>query len=208
MDFRDWLESDYYHLLGVNQTASDDEINRAYRLKAKQMHPDIFPLGSVERDEAEQNFKKLIFARDTLLDTEKRNEYDQERQTLQECYVSYISTSYLEPKKSDDKSPPKTSLFKQKLKKVLENEDTDQNYKYDGEVYQNKDQKFENEVLTKEEYAKLIKKDKAREFYLLGLKALGYRDLHRARVYFRSAQYLDPSLGIPGAYLYMIKDNE
>ncbi len=39
----EWLEKDYYAVLGVPQTATDKEITRAYRKLAKQYHPDANP---------------------------------------------------------------------------------------------------------------------------------------------------------------------
>ncbi len=113
MDFRNWLENDYYHLLGINQTATAEEINKAYRLKAKHTHPDIYPINSIEHVLAEKSFKNLLLARDTLLDLEKRAEYDKERQSIQECYVSYISTSYSLPPQVKESNINKHS-FKEK----------------------------------------------------------------------------------------------
>ena len=40
---REWLEKDYYKVLGVAKTATDKEIARAYRKLAKQYHPDANP---------------------------------------------------------------------------------------------------------------------------------------------------------------------
>jgi molecular chaperone DnaJ len=69
---REWLEKDYYQVLGVSPTASDKEIARAYRKLAKQYHPDANP-GSEER------FKEITAAYDVLGDPEKRKEYDEIR---------------------------------------------------------------------------------------------------------------------------------
>jgi molecular chaperone DnaJ len=69
---REWLDKDYYAVLGVSPTASDKEITRAYRKLAKQYHPDANP-GSEER------FKEISAAYDVLGDEAKRKEYDEIR---------------------------------------------------------------------------------------------------------------------------------
>ncbi len=69
---REWLEKDYYKVLGVARDASDKEITRAYRKLAKQYHPDANP-GSEER------FKEISAAYDVLSDASKRKEYDEVR---------------------------------------------------------------------------------------------------------------------------------
>lgn len=63
---------DYYDVLGVSKNASIDEINKAYRQKAKQFHPDI----STE-DNAEEKFKEVQEAYENLSDDTKRSTYDQ-----------------------------------------------------------------------------------------------------------------------------------
>jgi molecular chaperone DnaJ len=69
---REWLEKDYYAVLGVAPTATDKEITRAYRKLAKQYHPDANP-GSEDR------FKEISAAYDVLGDEAKRKEYDEIR---------------------------------------------------------------------------------------------------------------------------------
>ena len=65
--------SDYYQALGVERTASADDIKRAYRKLAVKYHPDKNPGDS----EAEQHFKKISEAYDILSDESKRRMYDQ-----------------------------------------------------------------------------------------------------------------------------------
>jgi molecular chaperone DnaJ len=69
---REWFEKDYYKALGVSQSATEQEIRRAYRKLAKQHHPDANP-GSEDR------FKEISAAYDVLSDAEKRREYDEVR---------------------------------------------------------------------------------------------------------------------------------
>jgi curved DNA-binding protein len=63
---------DYYDVLGVGKTASDEEIKRAYRKLAMKYHPDRNP----NKKEAEERFKELNEAYAVLSDKEKRKQYD------------------------------------------------------------------------------------------------------------------------------------
>jgi molecular chaperone DnaJ len=69
---REWLEKDYYKVLGVPKSASDKDVARAYRKLAKQYHPDANP-GSEER------FKEVSAAYEVIGDAAKRKEYDEVR---------------------------------------------------------------------------------------------------------------------------------
>ena len=64
---------DYYEVLGVNKTASADEIKKAYRKLAMQYHPDRNP----DNKEAAEKFKEICEAYEVLSDTDKRQRYDQ-----------------------------------------------------------------------------------------------------------------------------------
>ncbi|MCB8982116.1 MAG: J domain-containing protein [Ardenticatenaceae bacterium] len=68
MDYKD-----YYSILGVSKTASQDEIKKAYRKLARKYHPDL----NKDDPQAEQRFKDLNEANEVLSDAEKRKMYDQ-----------------------------------------------------------------------------------------------------------------------------------
>ena len=72
---RDWVEKDFYKVLGITETASAEEIKKAYRKLAQTHHPDANP----GDETAEERFKEISEAYATLSDPEQRKEYDQVR---------------------------------------------------------------------------------------------------------------------------------
>jgi DnaJ-class molecular chaperone len=73
MSTKDWIEKDFYKVLGVSKDAKPEDIKKAYRKLARQNHPDQNPGNTA----AEQRFKEISEAHDVLSDPEKRKLYDQ-----------------------------------------------------------------------------------------------------------------------------------
>ncbi len=75
MASQDWLEKDFYKVLGVAKDVSEAELKKVYRKLARKYHPDSNP-GDAK---AEAKFKEITEANSVLSDPETRKEYDQFR---------------------------------------------------------------------------------------------------------------------------------
>jgi molecular chaperone DnaJ len=72
MASQDWIEKDFYKILGVSKGVTQAELKKAYRKLAKDNHPDLHPGDAI----AEARFKDISEAYDVLSDVEQRKEYD------------------------------------------------------------------------------------------------------------------------------------
>ena len=72
MASQDWIEKDFYKILGVTKGVSDADLKKAYRKLAKDNHPDLHPGDQA----AESRFKDISEAYDVLSDVTERREYD------------------------------------------------------------------------------------------------------------------------------------
>src|SRR5450432_4027892 len=71
--------TDYYKILGISKTASEEDIKKAYRKLARKLHPDLNP----NDKEANKKFQQINEANEVLSDPEKRKKYDQYGKDLQ-----------------------------------------------------------------------------------------------------------------------------
>lgn len=79
-----WLKKDFYKVLGVGESASAEEIKRAYRKLARRHHPDRNPGDR----QAEERMKEISEAYDVLSDPRKRAEYDEMRRLARSGFRS------------------------------------------------------------------------------------------------------------------------
>src|ERR1700722_2431140 len=102
------MAKNYYEILGVPETASDADIEAAFKVKAREVHPDTVPADNVYlRKVASEAFKDLSEAKATLLDPTARQKFDgslaAERERARESSSSNSSSSSTE--NSDQSSP-------------------------------------------------------------------------------------------------------
>ena len=93
------VASDCYAVLGVKPTATDSEIKKAYRKKALQYHPDKNPSAT-----AEDTFKEISKAYETLNDADKRRIYDLQQQKPPTTTTSTKSTPQQQQQRKQDTS--------------------------------------------------------------------------------------------------------
>lgn len=82
---------DYYEILGVSPTATQEEIKQAFRRLAKQYHPDVY---KGDKKEAERKFRRIAEAYEVLSDPEKRAQYDRFGHAGPEIGVDFGPTDF------------------------------------------------------------------------------------------------------------------
>ncbi|MBV9887513.1 MAG: J domain-containing protein [Acidobacteria bacterium] len=107
------MGKNYYEILGVPENASDAEIEAAFKVKAREVHPDTVPADNAYlRKVASEAFKDLSEAKAALLDPTTRQKFDAslavERERNRESSTSSTSTSSSTSESSDNSSPNRT----------------------------------------------------------------------------------------------------
>ena len=78
MSAQDWVDKDFYKVLGVSKDATDKDIKKAFRKLARQNHPDQHPGDAA----AEARFKEISEANSVLSNPDSRREYDEIREMV------------------------------------------------------------------------------------------------------------------------------
>ena len=73
----------YYEILGIQRDASPDDIKKAFRKRAREIHPDLHT--GAKKTEMEKKFKELNEAHEVLSDPDKRKKYDQYGQNWEQA---------------------------------------------------------------------------------------------------------------------------
>lgn len=113
----------YYEILEVNETASQEVIERVYKLLAKKYHPDM---NLDNPKEAEEKFKEVTTAYETLSNSDKRKKYDEElafeRQQKESSSYNDAQTNtvytnnMVYDESSYDKEPQQSTSYKQDIR--------------------------------------------------------------------------------------------
>lgn len=130
---------DYYKILGVSKSATEDEIKLAYRRLASKHHPDKInaPDGSPEKKEAERVFKEVKEAYETLSDKSKRQAHDSGSDEIFKDFTKYHHGGSSKSSHWDwDFDPAASAEFKDIFKDLFEK----QAYKNQSGPFANKTQ--------------------------------------------------------------------
>lgn len=163
---------DYYKILEVNNSASQDVINKVYRTLAKKYHPDS-NLDNIK--EAETKFKEISEAYEILSDEQKRKDYDEKLEAYYQSQNSSASSEEYENLKSY------VSELEDQISYMQQKEYSESNYNNSNNTYQNTStQNYQNannsniRIANDKGYQDAISKA-YRDSYYNTLRSLGYK---------------------------------
>ena len=195
-DYLAWQQQDFYALLGVTRMASEDEIRKAFRARARECHPDRFPLDSPEQAEAEKRFKELMLARDTLLDLSARADYDRQQDLVQQAWLDAVV--YQVPVQ---KKPPASTAFGDLLRQVYQQYQTPEASRFN--VYDQPPEEVPETV--QKGVPEPARKNAAAFYYSQGIRLAAQGQFRRALHALNSARMLDPELEIEAGLLNRVR---
>src|SRR5262245_42693031 len=99
---RDWATVDYYAVLGVPRSATDEDVARAFRALAKERHPDA----ALDDPDAAEDCKEIAAAYAVLGDEDTRRDYDRVRAEVAAPTRAPTATPGLAPRRSHGVDPP------------------------------------------------------------------------------------------------------
>ena len=206
-NFLEWQNNDHYSLLGVTRMATEDEIRKAFRSRAKECHPDRLPLNSPQRDNADSQFKELTNAKDTLLDPELRAEYDKEQDLVQQSYLNAMVYDIpVTPR-------PKPNSFKSTLKEAFEASKNKPDYQRTdylvgdegSHIYSQPSDQPEKNPNKGRGIPEKSKQNLARFYYSQGLRFAARGMYRRALFALNQARLLDPEIEISGYLMSKVR---
>ena len=101
--------TNYYDILSIGQNASRQEIKKAFREKAKLLHPDL--TGDAGGETGSEQMRKLLVAYETLMDRDRRFEYDRAYNRFAGKYRGFDYRSFLMERSDDPVSQAKLIFF-------------------------------------------------------------------------------------------------
>lgn len=197
---------DYYKILEVNNSASQDVINKVYRTLAKKYHPDS-NLDNIK--EAETKFKEISEAYEVLSDEQKRKDYDEKLKAYYQSQNSSASSEEYENLKSY------VSELEDQISYMQQQGNAKSNYNdlETNDTYQNTNtQNFNNSgirVANDKGYQDAISKA-YRDSYYNTLKNLGYKITYKKTFKQKFKNFLSVTLSliIMAATLYILWHNK
>lgn len=196
-EFLSWQQQDYYALLGVTRMASAEEIRKAFRLRAKDCHPDRFPLGSQAHEAASAHFKELMLAKETLLDPQQREAYDRQQDLIQQAWFDAVVYQVpIQPK------APERNSFGDTLKRVYQQYQDQENTQFN---YYDSGSEDEEEAQTSKGIPPGSRKNAASFYYSQGVRLAARGQFRRALYALNNARMLDPELPISESLLSRVR---